>query len=213
LKLHETKDVLSNLHCVNVYPRILCNCCMVKRYETRQDMVADLDIRGTFVILGVFNGDFAADILRICPNVSNLILVDDWLGNPDYNQIVRYDGEYIYNYVKDRFRNEPRVNIVRSLTTTYLDSLPIDSIDAVYIDANRGCFYKKGYPEFKKDLVKVLSKVKVGGWILGHDIISCCHHNYWFCMKPALEEFHAENGLVTSIISMDGCSSFGIQKT
>lgn len=187
---------------------------MTLEYETRQDMIQTLSLYGHVVEVGVFKGDFAEDILRLCPNIDKLTLVDMWApgtigsGNQDGNDYEVYDGEFLYDVVVNKFKGNPKVDVVKSLSTVFLQSISDDSIDAIYIDADHS------YEGCKNDLMLAQKKVKKGGWIMGHDfaITSKCKTSWEFGVNQAVTEFCAETGNTIHAFGMDGCVSFAIKK-
>lgn len=187
---------------------------MTLEYDTRQDMIQSLSLHGNVVELGVFKGDFAEDILRLCPLIEKLTLVDIWApgtigsGNQDGNNYEVYDGEFLYNFVVNRFKDNPKVDIVKSLSTVFLQNIADESIDAIYIDADHS------YEGCKNDLILANRKVKKGGWIMGHDfaITSKCKTAWVFGVNQAVRDFCTETGNVIHAFGMDGCVSFAIKK-
>lgn len=186
---------------------------MAKTFDTRQEMAQALGISGIVAEIGVFRGDFAEDLLTLCPNITKLHLVDIWTpgqvysGNQDGNNVEVYDGLDNYQYVQTRFVNNPRVSIHHMSSELFFPTLQDKSLDAVYIDSSHT------YEGTKTELEFALAKVKPGGWIMGHDymITNKCQHAWKFGVRDAVDEFMVRHNLKMEAIAMDGCASFAIQ--
>lgn len=190
---------------------------MVMQFETRQDMLRGIPFTGHIAELGVFKGDFSADILLYCPHVHQLDLVDAWglcgktiiSGDQDGNNIEKHYADHLELHVRERFKNESRVTLNKCLTKDYLSQLPDSSLDAVYIDADHsyeGCY---------NDLQLAFKKVRSGGYIAGHDyeiIKSKCKYNHQFGVFQAVQQFMKENSLKMHARANDGCVSFLIER-
>jgi predicted O-methyltransferase YrrM len=186
---------------------------MIVKYETRQDMIAALELAGTVAEIGVFRGEFAADILRLCPKVTSLTLVDIWLGHTisgdqNGNNEASYDGVENMRVVQDLFKSEPRVKMVRGWSHDYFATLADNCLDVVYVDGDHS------YEGCKRDLLEAYRVVKPDGWIMGHDylITEKCEHDYHFGVKRAVDELCKETGLSIHSIAYDGCASFAIRR-
>lgn len=186
---------------------------MSKIFNTRQEMIKNLNLYGRFAEIGVLNGNFSQDILDICPYIHDINLVDIWSsgniisGDQDGNNVVTYEGEQLYKIVCDKFKDNPRIKIIKALSNDYLLSLPDNHLNGIYIDADHS------YEGCIKDLRLALRKVKKNGWILGHDydITDKCKHRYNFGVKKAVDEICKEFGLTINAYAMDGCVSYAIK--
>ena len=125
--------------------------------------------------IGVFKGDFSAEILRVVrPRV--LHLIDPWKyeTSEDYKQSW-YGGESgvnqnhmdgLHQAILDRFRREiasGRVKIHRSASADAAAQFVPSYFDWVYIDGNHL------YEFAKRDLEAYYPKVKPGGFLTGDD--------------------------------------------
>jgi hypothetical protein len=164
----------------NTFPKII---------KTREEMISLLPKQIKIAELGVFKGDFSR-ILFETINPKSLYLVDVFsgvIGPGDKN------GE--------NFAPNPQVNIVRSYSHDFLNSLEDQYLDAVYIDADHS------YEAVKNDLSLSIKKVKSGGFIMGHDY----HKNIFPSVVQAVDEFCKENSLFIKYLTEDGCPSFLIE--
>ena len=173
-------------------------------YETRNDLIDILPKDMIVVELGVFRGEFSNEIYnRIHP--SYLYLVDIWegtMGSGDkdgQNHITINNMEDVYYQIKDRYIDTPNIEVIRDTSLNFLNSHLNDSFDMIYVDADHR------YDAVKNDLIVSLSKVKNGGYLLGHDYIP----NYE--VRYAVDDFCNEYGQEIISITKDGCPSFLIQ--
>ncbi len=183
-------------------------------HETRQDMIKYLNLSGRVTEIGVFRGDFAEDLLKLCPNIEKLTLVDIWSpcvigsGDQDGNNFQNYSGLDNYQVVLSRFYTNHRVRIIRDLSSEYFKDTKEESLDVVYIDGDHS------YEGCSKDLEDSYKVVKKGGWIMGHDykFTSKCKENYDFGVGKAVDEFCSKYNLKIDHFGMDGCVSYAIKK-
>ena len=181
-------------------------------FDTRQEMIKKLNLYGKFAEIGVFKGEFSKEILNYCPNITEMHLVDSWVGkipsgDQDGNNVKDYDGEKLYKSVLKNYKNNSKVKIFRQSSEEYLSSIPDNFLNSIYIDADHS------YEGCLKDLKLALRKVKKNGWILGHDyeFTSKCNHEYDFGVKKAVDEICGKFGLSINSIALDGCVSYAIK--
>ena len=112
----------------------------------------------------------------------NLILfgVDSWMGiNRDaYAKMKKEVNEKVVNYKNGMIMNMSTIEAA--------EKTPDASLDFVFIDADHS------YPSCKIDMQKWLPKVKVGGYIIGHD----CKVS---SVKKAIEEVFGETSYETDV--------------
>ena len=146
-----------------------------RRRLARERLLSLLPADCTCAEVGTWRGDFAAKILNVC-NPGRLYLIDSWehRSEQEYSQ-ASYGGKVqdgqagmdaIYEGVIDRFRTEidtGQVVIVRARSTQTAASLPDESLDWVYIDADHS------YGAVKRDLEAYYPLVKSGGLLAGDD--------------------------------------------
>ncbi|MGO4566521.1 class I SAM-dependent methyltransferase [Rhizobium sp. 2YAF20] len=117
--------------------------------------------------IGVWKGDFAESILASNRQLELYYMVDPWANLPDWNKPYNISPELfedIYREMDSRtaFASEKRV-ILRGRTKEMIDEIPDESLDFAYIDGDhtlRGITI---------DLIRVLPKIKDGGYIGGDD--------------------------------------------
>lgn len=148
---------------------------LMARYDThRQRLLQQLPRHSVGAEIGVHEGDFAQDILRVVAP-RKLHLVDPWKHHdtPEYKYSYhggqkngQADMDARYQRVRDRFAAEvdhQQVQIHRAYSQDVADQFTDQYFDWIYIDANH--FY-----EFvKQDLELYYPKVKPGGYIGGDD--------------------------------------------
>jgi len=159
--------------------------------------------------LGVFNGDFSKVILK--SNPSKLYLVDVFegftvSGDKDGLNMQSTNLDESFAKLNQVYSNDDRVVIVKSKSVDFLNSLDDDSLDFVYIDADHS------YEGVKADIAVSFTKVKNGGYILGHDYTWSNNHTHNFeGVVRAVNEFCIQNGLTIDSLSECGCPSFCIK--
>jgi Methyltransferase domain len=142
----------------------------VSNSQSRIDFWAEF-IRSTqvesMVEVGVYEGDFAVDILSRCENVSKYYMIDPWKHLADWNKPANQDDgrfERMFQSVKSKtdFAQSRRV-ILRGKTVDVIDQVSDGELDFAYIDGDhtlRGITI---------DLIRVYPKVRIGGFIGGDD--------------------------------------------
>lgn len=122
----------------------------------------------TIAEVGVWKGDFAADILNCSADIDKYYMIDPWAHLPDWNKpfnVTSTDFDSVYHEAlsKTAFATE-RTVILRGKTTDVVHKIPDNSLDLVYIDGDhtlRGITI---------DLISLFPKVKTGGFIGGDDL-------------------------------------------
>lgn len=137
----------------------------------------------TVAEVGVWRGELSSRILRNCPAVQRLILVDSWTPvyghDPERGWMVFGPGtdqtemDEAYRTVQDRFRHEGRVCIMKMPSVEGAQAVPDGSLDAVLIDALHT------YHACKEDILAWRQKVRPGGVMIGDDL------SEWF---PGVQE-------------------------
>lgn len=133
--------------------------------------------------IGVYRGDFAAFLLQKCPDLTRYYMVDPWRHLDDWNKPANHADSVLNEFFvetmsKTEFASNKRV-VLRGKTTEVVDQVPDFELDFVYIDGDHTL---KG---IAIDLIRVFSKVRVGGFIGGDDFTrSIWEHNTKF--EPTL---------------------------
>jgi hypothetical protein len=122
---------------------------------------------GVVAEVGVWRGEHA-DIILTENKPSRLFLVDQWLHfeDPSNQNVVKHsqkDIDDIYVQVCKDFSMHPEVSVVRGCSYEIGELFPNRFFDWVYIDA---CHE---YEPMKKDLCAWWGKIKIGGYLCGHD--------------------------------------------
>lgn len=130
--------------------------------------------------IGVQNGGNAADILANL-NLKRLYLIDSWEGK----------FESLFENLQKRFEDDRRVVILKNSSLEASQKVT-DPLDFVYIDAGHS------YGAVKEDLVMWSPKVKVGGFVCGHD-----YTKRWPGVREAVLEYCSENG-ICYLVQSDG---------
>ena len=143
---------------------------------------------GVVAELGVYRGDFAAQILDIC-RPRQLYLVDPW--EPDFQnaqQSVNGNEEFTRNRFGHEIENG-RVRIVKERSAEALEKFADDFFDWVYIDSDHS------YEYTKKELQLASRKVKKNGLICGHDYTKGTWYAWVrFGVVEAVNEFCLSHG-------------------
>jgi hypothetical protein len=120
--------------------------------------------------IGVWEGDFSAEILRVV-RPSRLVLIDPWLFQPEFGgawyggSLMKSQAEMdqVYERVRTRFAGKGDVEILRGKTEDVATAVGPASLDWVYIDGNHE------YAHVRRDLAFARHAVKPGGLVLGDD--------------------------------------------
>ena len=185
---------------------------MTLTFDTRQDLIKHLNLYGKFAEIGVLNGDFSTEIINLSPYLVEVNLIDLWSGiitsgDQNGNNVLEYDGNILFDHVKNIFKDNDKVKLYKMLSTEYLSNLKDNYLNSIYIDADHS------YEGCLRDLKLAIRKVKKNGWILGHDydFTDKCNNKYNFGVKKAVDEFCKEYGLNIYALTKDGCMSYAIQ--
>jgi hypothetical protein len=119
--------------------------------------------------VGVWRGDFAAEILRRCPSIDTYYMIDPWRHLDDWNKPFNTLPDAFERCLqaaleKTRFAAD-RVKVLRGRTIEVVHKIPDKSLDFAYIDADhtlRGITI---------DLQRILPKIRPDGFIGGDDFI------------------------------------------
>lgn len=181
-------------------------------FDNRNEMIGLIKPNSTIAELGVFRGEFTKNILDIC-NPKELVLIDLWdnsvieSGDVDGNNVVKYNGEFLYNEILNKYRTSSNIKIIKNYTS-YLSTYPDNYFDMIYIDADHS------YDGCKNDLLISYDKIKSNGFIMGHDYtqnLLKTSNIYNFGVSKAVDEFCIEKNQEITIKALDGCVSYGIR--
>lgn len=145
--------------------------------------------------LGVCQGDNAV-LLYNYTQPSSLYLIDIWIKNKETYKHCPSDLHYD-NWMDMVSKKLPHSNVylVRQDTIKWLDSIPDDFLDWIYIDSSHA------YDHVSVEYSKAIKKVKRGGIISGHDFY--CHPKAWKTgvIRAVLNQVQNNNLLLTHITS------------
>lgn len=199
LSLNQIKDILLTS---DEYKQI--------KHIFREDMLSALP-SGVCAEIGVLKGEYSSHILyRNRP--SKLYLIDVWsnieLNYYDSNMTDNNTQNSIYQEVQHKFGNLDNVNIIRSLSTDAVQQFEDNTFDWIYVDADHsfeGCY---------NDLVAYDKKVKIDGYICGHDWLPEYFSHEGFDVNNAVLKFVKEKNYILSLITDEyEYKSFVISKT
>lgn len=145
---------------------------LVAEHTSREDLwktfLLNQDVR-TVAEIGVWKGDFAAFMLRNLPQIKTYYMIDPWQTLADWNKPFNVAPE-IFDQVYQEMLDQTsfaadKLYILRGRTRDVVDEIPDESLDFAYIDGDhtlRGITI---------DLIRILPKIKQGGFIGGDDLI------------------------------------------
>ncbi len=117
--------------------------------------------------VGVWKGEFAAEVLKDVSSIKIYYMIDPWENLPDWNKPFNVNSDDFYKIymemdAKTAFAAHKR-KILRGRTKEIINEIPDNSLDFAYIDGDhtlRGITI---------DLINMLPKIKPGGFIGGDD--------------------------------------------
>lgn len=159
-----------------------------RRRRARASVIDCFPKRATGVEIGVFQGDFSAQILAIA-EPKKLILLDPWLNRADpglagskYASGSFYDMGAIYAAVQARFADEistGRVELLRAEAAALDRHVADATLDFVYIDGDHR------YEAVRHDIDLAIRKLRSGGILAlddyhergwwGDDVVAAIH--------------------------------------
>lgn len=157
------------------------------------------------VEVGVFEGDFSAEILVRSPK--ELVLVDPWRHQSkevypdDHANRIKHDFDAVHDKVKERFAADSRVRMIRGFSLEESPKFDNDSLDFVYIDAIHT------FESCLCDIVSWYHKVKPGGWLCGHD-----YTGKFLGVRYAVDGFCRLSGRNLDLLTQEPWASWGIRK-
>jgi hypothetical protein len=184
---------------------------MAQMFTDRVSMIRELVPKNQlYGEIGVFKGDFAKSLLDTL-QPQGLILFDLFegrmgSGNADGNYYQEVDLTEVYANLQTELPSTI-VSFQKGDSSTNLQNFPDNYFTMIYIDGDHS------YQGCKKDLEVAFSKVKSGGWIMGHDYkmnMEKAHRVYSFGVKQAVDEFCSKYGQTIHALGMDGCVSYAI---
>jgi len=170
---------------------------------SRHTLLERLPHKGTIAELGVDEGDFSAQILKVC-SPHKLHLVDSW-GSATYDKS-KQDSVYA-RFVTPQQLGTVEINLGRS--TNVAEQFEDSYFDWIYIDTDHS------YAVTKAELLAYHKKIKPGGYLAGHDyILGNWTHRIRYGVKEAVHEFCIEHDWKIVYLTMEcpGYPSFALQR-
>jgi hypothetical protein len=141
----------------------------IKDLDSKEDIYGTIPRGGVGAELGVCKGVNAVQLFfRTKPSL--LFLVDTWEETARNHHIEDpnlWFGDH-FDYVSNIFRDEierEKVVLHKQRSLTFLNSLPDNVLDWVYLDSDHH------YQNVSRELEMSILKVKSGGHIMGHDYV------------------------------------------
>lgn len=151
---NERERVEESINKVQLSEKHICNC---KVLLSREDLIHQFPKNGCVAEIGIDTGEFSELIFQIS-NPKILHLIDPW-------DSVRYGAEK-YEFVKQKFESQihmEKVKIHRKSSIDAAQDFPDNYFDWIYIDTDHS------YNTTKEELKAYASKIKMNGFISGHD--------------------------------------------
>ena len=176
---------------------------MIKTFQTRNDFIKTLSEGLVMCEIGVFKGEFSEILLNTNPKELHLIDPFEgpmYSGDKDGQNIVWTNLSEDFERLTNKYKEDSRVVLHKGYSQNVLETFVDSYFDLIYIDGDHT------YQAVKSDLNTAKRKVTEGGLICGHDFTNISFPQ----VVQAVYEFCQENDLQVSILSSDGCPTFGI---
>lgn len=168
-----------------------------------------MGLTGVGVEIGTHRGDYAKILLEKWSG-KKLICIDPWKNPPKYEEQAKLlwgDGNRDHDHteaVNQLQLWKDRVEFCRMCSHQALSLFEDESLDFVYVDGDHS------YEEVLFDLTEWFKKLKRGGVIAGHDIVSPGEapdslHNWGKQIQPAVIEFAYLHKLTINLIVESQC--------
>ena len=154
-----------------------------------------------FAELGVFMGSYSEKILELA-QPSKLYLIDIFGKGQGHCMGLHTDDLSTYFFIlTEKYKDNPKIHVIKTTTKQFLTNIADNELEGVYIDAEHS------YNAVKQDLALSFTKMKSGGYIMGHDYER-------EEIKRAVSEFLIVTGLEIMYLTdiKFGSQSFVIQK-
>jgi hypothetical protein len=154
------------------------------------DLFNRLGYSGEGAEIGVFSGSLSRYIHSRWPG-KKLHLIDRWKQTEGYDDVCNQSQDIqdgLYDLVKDIFKDNGDVNIIREESLEAAKQFSDGQLDWVYIDADHS------YDAVKADIETWSKKVRLGGLVSGDDYFDGKYDFGTFGVKSAVDEYVAKNG-------------------
>ena len=171
---------------------------------------------GRGVEVGTFKGEFAKQILQITNSDLYLYMVDVWRGlGSEYLDASNHNihTTAYADTMKSIEGYEDRAIMVRANSQIGSLGFQDESLDFVYIDANHA------YDYVKSDIFYWFSKVRKGGYLMGHDYIAMDWYNDFNFMDNGKDKhIYAFSGMYMGVFGVNPavdefCKTHGYELT
>ena len=184
---------------------------MTRKFNgSRDEMMGQLPKRQVGAEVGVLRGGFSAAILAFA-KPKHLTLIDLWKHQDQvvYDDLVNVSDksqEGTYRYVLRRFKKEiarKQVTVRRGYSAAIMETMPADSLDWLYLDANHS------FECVLEDLTAARRIVKPDGIIMGHDYCEKDDGVHHLGVIQAVAEFlESQPGLELALITDEEWPSY-----
>jgi hypothetical protein len=159
---------------------------ILKTRNNFSDLIDNMDLFNCAEV-GVQSGEFSNQLLK-SKKLKKLHLIDCWQHQLSFQDgsanVEQKKQDELYEFVKHRFKNDSRVNIIKKFSKDAMHEFHRNSLDFIYIDANHQ------YEEVRKDIQMWYTKLKKDGILAGHDYFNGISFDYsLFGVKRAVDEF------------------------
>jgi hypothetical protein len=121
----------------------------------------------TVAEIGVYRGQFAAQLLSECPSIARYYLIDPWRHLAAWNKPANRSDAVFERFLAETLERTSafadKCVILRGKTTEVVDEIPDSSLDFAYVDGDHTL---RG---ISIDLISIYPKIKVGGFLAGDD--------------------------------------------
>lgn len=174
--------------------------------ENRNDLIKLFNKNLVIAEIGVFKGEFSKFLFEENqPNELHLIDIFSGIecsGDKDGHNIIYTNLSEEFNLITKYFNNNNNVYIHKGYSQDILKNFNDEYFDMIYIDGDHS------YNGVKNDLNLSYQKIKIGGYICGHDYTTTMFEG----VVRAVNEFCEERKLKIKYLTKDGCPSFCIIK-
>jgi hypothetical protein len=132
-----------------------------KLYSTKFEFIKHIPKGGHILEIGTLGGDYAEPLLAAEPASLDLL---DTFESKDWEGFKRFNEQTHYEYIKNKFKDNPEVSLLRGYTDNVLPSIT-KRYDYIYIDADHN------YAQVKRDLSNAVNLIADHGIIGFNDYI------------------------------------------
>jgi len=177
---------------------------MKSNLPTRESIIESLPKHSIGAEIGVFEGEFSKKIYDI-NQPAKLYLVDIFQGtmvsgDEDGGNMKTINLNDAYESLRKEYSGK-NVVVFKGTSELFYEMIPDNHLDFIYIDGDHT------YEGVKFDLSRAIDKVKVNGYICGHD-----YCDNFVGVVRAVDEFCKQFNLELNLTTTKVCKSYYIQK-